>query len=77
MIGSLSSVLRGHQKARKPRGWNPPPPGAVGIVESPVLIGLKNAYLFSSLTFTMRYILIFLAAPLEKKSFDHLYSTGN
>ena len=26
MIGSLSSVLRGHQKARKPRGWNPPPP---------------------------------------------------
>ncbi len=25
MIGSLSSGLRGHQKARKPRGWNPPP----------------------------------------------------
>ena len=42
MIGSLSSVLRGHQKARKPRGWNPPPPGAVGIVESPVLIELKK-----------------------------------
>ena len=39
MIGSLSSGLRGHQKARKPRGWNPPR-GA--IVESPVLIGLKN-----------------------------------
>ena len=43
MIGSLSSGLRGHQKARKPRGWNPPPPGAVGIVESPVLIGLKKS----------------------------------
>ena len=43
MIGSLSSGLRGHQKARKPRGWNPPPPGAVGIVESPVLIELINS----------------------------------
>ena len=42
MIGSFPSGLRGHWKAQKPFNFLTPPHSAVGIVESPVLIGLKH-----------------------------------